>query len=82
MHSAPSSLATSNLSALRSQLSAAQREFNTLSLQPGESLFDFEHRVKRHSDKLLSLKIAEQVQQEQIEQSARSAVEKKLSDPL
>jgi len=77
MASSPSLLASRNLSALRLQLSAAQREFNTLSLQPGESLFDFEHRVKRHSDKLLSLKIAEQVQQEQIEQSARFAEEEK-----
>jgi len=31
------------------------------------------YRVKRHSDKLLSLKVAEKVQMQQIEQEAREA---------
>jgi hypothetical protein len=44
-------------------------------MRPKESLRDFEYRVKRHSDKLLSLKVAEKVQQEQIEQEARAAEE-------
>jgi hypothetical protein len=29
-------------------------------MRPRESLRDFEYRVKRHSDKILSLKVAEQ----------------------
>jgi hypothetical protein len=44
-------------------------------MRPRESLRDFEYRVKRHSDKILSLKVAEQVQQQQIEQEAREAEE-------
>ena len=37
-------------------------------MKPGESLRDFKYRVKRHSDQLLSLKVAENVQEQQIEQ--------------
>ena len=44
-------------------------------MRPNESLRDFEYRVQRHSDQLLSLKIAEQVQFQQIEQEAREAEE-------
>ena len=44
-------------------------------MRRGESLRDFEYRVKRHSDKLLSLKVAEQVQQQLAEQHAREAEE-------
>jgi len=64
-----------NLTDIRRQLDEAQRTFNSLIMRPKESLRDFEYRVKRHSDKLLSLKVAEQVQQEQIEQEAREAEE-------
>jgi len=65
-----------NLTALRRQLAEAQRQFNALEMRPNESLRDFEYRVKRHSDKILSLKVAEQVQQQQIEQEAREAEER------
>ena len=44
-------------------------------MNPKESLRDFEYRVKRHSDQLLSLKVAEKVQQEQVAQEARDAEE-------
>jgi hypothetical protein len=64
-----------NLADIRRQLDEAQRTFNTLKRRPKESLRDFEYRVKRHSDQILSLKVAEQVQQEQIEQEAREAEE-------
>ena len=64
-----------NLADIRRQLDEAQRTFDALKMRPRESLRDFEYRVKRHSDKLLSLKIAEQVQQQQIEQEAREAEE-------
>ena len=64
-----------NLADIRQQLDEVQRTFNTLEMRPKESLRDFEYRVKRHSDKLLSLKVAEKVQQEQIEQGAREAEE-------
>jgi hypothetical protein len=42
-------------------------------MHPRESLRDFEYRVKRHSDKILSLKVAEKVQQQLIDQAAREA---------
>ena len=64
-----------NLADIRRQLDEAQRTFNTLEMNPKESLRDFEYRVKRHSDQLLSLKVAEKVQQEQVEQDARKAEE-------
>jgi hypothetical protein len=64
-----------NLADIRRQLNEAQRTFDTLKMRPRESLRDFEYRVKRHSDKILSLKVAEQVQQQQIEQEAREAEE-------
>jgi hypothetical protein len=64
-----------NLISIRRQLDEAQRTFNTLEMRPNESLRDFEYRVKRHSDQLLSLKIAEKVQQQQIDQEAREAEE-------
>jgi len=64
-----------NLSAIRRQLDEAQRTFNTLKMRLNESLRDFEYRVKRHSDKILSLIVAEQVQSQQIEQDARNAEE-------
>jgi hypothetical protein len=64
-----------HLADIRRQLNEAQRTFDTLKMRPRESLRDFEYRVKRHSDKILSLKVAEQVQQQQIEQEAREAEE-------
>ena len=64
-----------NLADIRRQLDEVQRTFNTLKMNPQESLRDFEYRVKRHSDNILSLKVAEQVQQQQIEQEAREAEE-------
>ena len=64
-----------NLADIRRQLDEAQRTFNTLEMNPKESLRDFEYRVKRHSDQLLSLKVAEKVQQEQVAQEARDAEE-------
>jgi len=60
---------------IRRQLAEATQALNNLTMQPRESLRDFEYRVKRHSDKLLSLKVAEQVQQQLIEQGARDAEE-------
>ena len=60
---------------IRRQLAEAQKVFNALEMQQRESLRDFEYRVQRHSDKLLSLKVAEQVQQQLIEQGARDAEE-------
>ena len=71
----PTDSPQANLTALRRQLDEAQRQFNALEMRPRESLRDFEYRVKRHSDKILALKIAEQVQQQQIEQEAREAEE-------
>jgi len=71
----PSPSPHDNLTALRRQLDEAQRQFNALEMKPRESLRDFEYRVKRHSDKLLSLKVAEKVQMQQIEQEAREAEE-------
>jgi hypothetical protein len=64
-----------HLADIRRQLNEAQRTFDTLNMRPRESLRDFEYRVKRHSDQILSLKVAEQVQQQQIEQEAREAEE-------
>ena len=71
----PSPFPHDNLSDIRRQLDEAQRQFNALEMRPRESLRDFEYRVKRHSDKLLSLKVAEKVQCQQIEQEAREAEE-------
>jgi hypothetical protein len=64
-----------NLQDIHRQLEAAQREFDALEMRPRESLRDFEYRVKRHSDKLLSLKVAEKVQRQLMEQDARDAEE-------
>ena len=64
-----------NLQDILRQLDEAQREFNALDMKPGESLRDFEYRVKKHSDKLLSLKVAEKVQRQLLEQNARDAEE-------
>ena len=64
-----------NLQDIRHQLDEATRELNALVMKPKESLRDFEYRVKRHSDKLLSLKVAEQVQRQLLEQEARDAEE-------
>ncbi len=64
-----------NLEDIRRQLEDAKRQFDALDMKPGESLRDFEYRVKRHSDKLLSLKVAEKVQRQLIEQDARDAEE-------
>jgi hypothetical protein len=63
----------SNLQIIQQQFSEATKELNNLKMRPKESLRDFEYRVKRHSDKILSLKVAEKVQQQQIEQAAHSA---------
>jgi hypothetical protein len=68
-------LPVAHLQEIRRQLATAQQVFNALEMQPRESLRDFEYRVQRHSDKLLSLKIAEKVQQQLIEQGAREAEE-------
>jgi len=71
-----------NLQDIRRQLEAAQRVFDALEMCPRESLRDFEYRVKKHSDQLLSLKVAEEVQRQLLEQDARDAEEqlpKKLS---
>ena len=65
-----------NLADIRRQLDEVQRTFNTLEMNPKESLRDFEYRVKRHSDNILSLKVAEQVQLQQIEQEARESEER------
>jgi hypothetical protein len=62
-----------NLQHIQVQLAEATKELNNLKMQPKESLRDFEYRVKRHSDKLLALKVAEQVQQQLLEQDARDA---------
>jgi hypothetical protein len=64
-----------NLQNIRRQLDEAKQQLDALKMRPRESLYDFEYRVKRHSDKILSLKVAEQVQQQQIEQEAREAEE-------
>ena len=71
----PSPTPYDNLADIRRQLDEAHWQFNALEMRPRESLRDFEYRVKRHSDKILSLKVAEQVQQQQIEQEAREAEE-------
>ena len=68
-------LPEAQLQDIRRQLAEAQQVFQTLKMHPRESLRDFEYRVKRHSDKILSLKVAEQVQQQLIEQGARDAEE-------
>ena len=62
-----------NLQLIRQQLAIAKQELDALKMRRGESLRDFEYRVKDHSDKILSLKVAEQVQLQQIEEYARSA---------
>ena len=64
-----------NLQDIRRQLDEAKQQFDALDMKPGESLRDFEYRVKRHSDKLLSLKVAEKVQRQLLEQDARDAEE-------
>jgi hypothetical protein len=64
-----------NLQNIQQQLETAKQELDALKMHPRESLRDFEYRVKAHSDKILSLKVAEQVQQQQIEQDARETEE-------
>lgn len=66
-----------NLQEIRRQLDEAKKQLDDLEMLPGERLYDFEYRVKHHSDKILALKVAEQVQRQQIEQDARDA-EKEL----
>ena len=66
---------TENLQDIRRRIDEAKRQYDALVMKPGESLRDFEYRVKRHSDKLLSLKLAEQTQRQLIEQDARDAEE-------
>jgi hypothetical protein len=68
-------LSEDNLQAIRRQLDEAKQELDNLKMRPRESFRDFEYRVKRHTDKILSLKVAEQAQQQQIEQEAREAEE-------
>jgi hypothetical protein len=70
-----SPLPEARLQDIRRQLADAQQVFNSLEMRPRESLRDFEYRVKRHSDKILSLKVGEQVQQQLFEQGARDAEE-------
>jgi len=67
--------AEDNLQNIRQQFAEAQRALNALEMQPNESLYDFEYRVKDHSDKLLSLKIAEKIQQQLLDQEVREAEE-------
>ena len=72
-----------NLQDIRRQLDLANAQLNSLEMKKGESLHDFEYRVKRHSDKLFSLKVAEKVQWQLLEQEAREAEEqlkKKVPD--
>jgi hypothetical protein len=64
-----------NLQDIRRRIDDAKREYDALDMKPGESLRDFEYRVKRYSDKLLSLKVAEKVQRQRLEQEARDAEE-------
>ena len=71
-----------NLQKLRRQIDDAKREYDALDMKPGESLRDFEYRAKQHSDgatsatiPLLSLKVAEKVQCQLLEQDARAAEE-------
>ena len=64
-----------NLEDIRRRIDEAKRQYDALEMKRGESLRDFEYRVKRHSDKLLSLKLAEQTQRQLIEQDARDAEE-------
>ncbi len=64
-----------NLEDIRRRIDEAKRQYDALDMKPGESLRDFEYRVKRHSDKLLSLKVAEKVQRQLLEQDARDAEE-------
>ena len=66
-----------NLQLIRQQLVDATQELNNLKMRRGESFRDFEYRTKELSDKVLSLKLAEQLQQQQIEQHIR-AVEAEL----
>ena len=70
-----SAKANDNLEEIREQLEKAIENLNNLKLEAGEKLRDFEQRVKNHSDKVLSLKIAEQVQQQQLEKEAGEAQE-------
>ena len=74
-------LPEAHLQDIRRQLVEATQELNNLKMFPEEPLRDFEYRVKRHSDKLLSLKVAEQVQQQLIEQGARDAEEELKKTP-
>ena len=64
-----------NLQDIRRQIDEAKSQYDALDMKPGESLRDFEYRVKRHSDKLLSLKVAEKVPRQLLEQDARDAEE-------
>ncbi len=64
---------TENLQDIRRRIDEAKRQYDALVMKPGESLRDFEYRV--NSDKLLSLKLAEQTQRQLIEQDARDAEE-------
>ena len=66
-----------NLQLIRQQLVDATQELSNLKMRRGESFRDFEYRTKELSDKVLSLKLAEQLQQQQIEQHIR-AVEAEL----
>jgi hypothetical protein len=66
---------TENLQDICRQIDDAKKEYDNLEMKKGEPLRDFEYRVKRHSDKLLSLKVAEKVQRQLLEQGAREAGE-------
>jgi hypothetical protein len=70
---ATSATVEDNLQEIRHQLDKATKNLHNLKMESGESLRDFEYRVKRHSDKLLSLKIAEQVQRQLLEQESCAA---------
>jgi hypothetical protein len=75
MFLSPSQRPEANLHEIRRQFDEAQLALDTLKIQPHESLRDFEYRVKKCSDNLLSLKVAEQVQLRLLEQDAREAEE-------
>jgi hypothetical protein len=64
-----------NLQDICRQIDDAKKEYDNPEMKKGEPLRDIEYRVKRHSDKLLSLKVAEKVQRQLLEQGAREAGE-------
>ncbi|MDR2570711.1 MAG: hypothetical protein LBD23_10520 [Oscillospiraceae bacterium] len=68
-------MAVNKLQEIRLELDKATEALHKLKMGAREPLRDFEYRVKRHSDKILSLKIAEQVQQQLLDQEASEVQE-------